>query len=352
MSRAQEKVRPPRSRNAWTLTGLSVLAPISIIFAVSLGPVHIGIGEVWQSIVQAIGFAPSSGNDTIYVIVVLSRLPRALAAFFVGGGLSIVGVAMQALVRNPLAEPYILGISGGASTGASLYFLGFLPVFLTGWMSLPIAAFLGALFAIVAVYMVARTRDGLSVSRLLLAGVAMASLMAALTSLVTFASSDPNQLRAVLFWLLGSLSHYSWSNVSFPATASTTGLLILFVLSRHLDTLLLGEEPALTLGVPVETIKRVLIFLAAIIVGVLVAFSGAIGFVGLIVPHTARFLVGVSHRYVLPVSFVGGGIFLTVADLIGRTVLPGQVLPVGIVTAIAGVPFFLVLLRRNQYRFS
>jgi len=352
MSRAEKKARTSQSKNAWTLTALCVLAPITIILAVSLGTVHIGIPAVWQSIVQAIGLAPVSDNDTVYVIVVLSRLPRALAAFFVGGGLSIVGVAMQALVRNPLAEPYILGISGGASTGASLYFMGFLPVILTGWISLPIAAFLGALLAILSVFMVARTRDGLSVSRLLLAGVAMASLMAAFTSLITFASSDPNQMRAVLFWLLGSLSHYSWSNLFFPATVSVSGLAALFVLSRHLDTLLLGEEPALTLGVPVEAIKRILIFLAAIIVGVLVAFSGAIGFVGLIVPHTARFLVGVSHRYVLPVSFVGGGIFLTVADLIGRTTLPGQDLPVGIVTAIAGVPFFLALLRRNQYHFS
>jgi iron complex transport system permease protein len=340
------------NKNALIIIGLCLLTPVLLMTAVSFGSVSIGIGSVFDVLTHPFRGANSTFDETTYTIVTLHRLPRAMAAFFVGGGLSIIGVSMQALVRNPLAEPYILGISSGASAGASLFFLGFLPPLIAGWISLPLAAFIGAFISITTVYLVAHSNGTVSVSRLLLAGVAMAALMGALTSLITFASPDANRLRAVLFWLLGSLSNYSWSNLTLPAAASTMALVILFVLSRHLDTLLLGEEPARSLGVPVEAVKRILILLAALVVGVLVAFSGAIGFVGLIVPHVTRFLVGVNHRYVLPVSFLGGGLFLLMADLLARTLIPAQDLPVGVVTAIAGVPFFLVLLRRNQYQFS
>ena len=328
----------------------------SVLPAVALG-VAFGSTQIPLRTVVAVLFEPLLGADaavsaTDHAIVFQLRLPQVLAAFFVGGGLSVIGVAMQALVRNPLAEPYILGISSGASAGASLFFLGFLPPIVAVWLSVPLSAFLGALLSITVVYLVARTNGYVSVSRLLLAGVAMASLMAALTAFITYASPDPNRLRAVLFWLLGSLSRYTWDLLPYPAVASTIGLVSLLVLSRRLDALLLGEEPATGLGVNVESIKRFLIILAAFVTGILVAYSGAIGFIGLIVPHAVRTIVGINHRYVVPVSFVGGGIFLICADLLARTILTGLVLPVGIITAIAGVPFFLLLLRRSQYRFS
>ena len=275
------------------------------------------------------------------------RLPRVMLALLVGGGLSVIGVAMQTLVRNPLAEPYVLGISGGATAGASLFYLGFLPPLLSKAVSMPVAAFLGGLATITVVYLVARTDGRVSVARLLLAGVAMSALTSAVTSFVTFSSPEPDALRAVLFWLLGSFSGARWSLI--PAAAAVTGLGVvsLTLLSRPLDAMLMGEEPAYHLGVPVEALKRGLLVLAALVTGILVSTSGAIGFVGLIVPHAVRMVIGVTHRVLVPISSVVGALFMVWADLAARTVLPGQELPVGILTALCGVPFFLYLLRRN-----
>jgi iron complex transport system permease protein len=280
------------------------------------------------------------------------RLPRALLACLVGGGLSIIGVAMQTLVRNPLAEPYILGISSGASAGASFFYLGFLPPLLSKTLTMPLAAFLGGLASIAIVYLVARDGPRVSVARLLLAGVAMSALMASLTSFVTFSSPEPDKLRAVLFWLLGSLNGTRWEQLPLPALTTGLGLGTLLLLARPLDAMLVGEEPAQSLGMPVEALKRGLIVLAALVTGTLVAVSGAIGFVGLIVPHAVRLLVGVPHRRLVPLSFLAGAIFLCWADLAARTILPAQELPVGVLTALCGVPFFLVLLRRRAYHFG
>jgi iron complex transport system permease protein len=191
-----------------------------------------------------------------------------------------------------------------------------------------------------------------SVARLLLAGVAMSALMGALTSFVTFSSPEPEKLRAVLFWLLGSLNGTRWAQLPIPALTTILGLGTLLVLARPLDAMLVGEESAQSLGMPVEVLKRALIVLAALVTGTLVAVSGAIGFVGLIVPHAVRLLVGVPHRRLVPLSFLGGALFLCWADLAARTVLPAQELPVGILTALCGVPFFLVLLRRRSYEFG
>ncbi|MFO8232161.1 MAG: iron ABC transporter permease [Longimonas sp.] len=299
------------------------------------------------------GAASLSPPDPVAARIVWDlRLPRVLLALLVGGGLSVVGVAMQALVRNPLAEPYILGISSGASAGASLFYLGLLPPLLGQMLSMPLAAFLGGLLSIAIVYVVAYTGTRLSVTRLLLAGVAMSALMASITSFITFSSPDPGKLRAVLFWLLGSLSGTQWGDLLPPLITTIAGTAFLFVLARPLDAMLIGEESAYHLGIPVERLKRALILLAALMTGTLVAVAGAIGFVGLIVPHAVRLLSGVAHRRVVPFSFVGGALFLTWADLAARTLLPEQELPVGILTAICGVPFFLALLRRGSYGFG
>ena len=259
---------------------------------------------------------------------------------------------MQALVRNPLAEPYVLGVSGGASAGASLFYLGLVPTLIATQLDLAFASFLGALLSISMVYLVARSSGSLSVSRLLLAGVAMASFMAAISSFVYFATPDLNRMRSVLFWLMGSFYHITWADLPAAIAVTLAGGGILLGLSRSLDAMLIGEEPAQSLGVPVESVKKILIVLSALVTGTLVSVSGAIGFVGLIIPHSVRSLMGVNHRYVLPGSFLAGGIFLVLADTLARSILPGQQLPVGIVTAIAGVPFFLFLLRRTDYQFK
>jgi iron complex transport system permease protein len=325
--------------------GLLMLLSLSIIASVALGSVLLTPAQVVQALL-------GQGDPIAERIIWQLRLPRVLLASITGGGLAIVGVAMQTLVRNPLAEPYILGLSSGASAGASLFYLGLLPPLLSRTLSMPLAAFLGALLTLTLVYLVARQNGTLSISRLLLGGVAISALMASVTSFVTFASPNPDKLRAVLFWLLGSFSGARWSLLPLPVLAAIFGFLGLLILARPMDLLLLGEESAAQLGLSVEWTKRLLILLAALVTGTLVSFSGIIGFVGLIVPHAVRALVGVPHRRVVPLSFLLGAIFLVWADLVARLLLPGTELPVGVVTALCGVPFFLVLLRRSPYRFG
>lgn len=340
-------------RRPWIVgLGLTATLIVTIGAAVSIGSVSTGWTDVYRVLAHhLLGIGPAP-EPTLDRIVWRLRLPRAVLACIVGGGLSIIGVAMQTLVRNPLAEPYILGISSGASAGASLFYLGFLPPLLSKALTMPVAAFLGGLVSITIVYLVARDGSYVSVARLLLAGVAMSALMASITSFVTFSSPEPDKLRAVLFWLLGSLSGAQWSLLPLPALTTAFGLGVLVVLARPLDAMLVGEEPAQSLGMPVEALKRGLIVLAALVTGTLVAVSGSIGFVGLIVPHAVRLLVGVPHRRLVPLSFVTGAIFLCWADLAARTVLSGQELPVGILTALCGVPFFLALLRQRSYQFG
>jgi len=325
---------------------------VSVGASVTLGSEAVGLGDVYRVLWHRLTASETAMDPVVTRIVWDLRLPRTLLALLVGGGLSIIGVAMQTLVRNPLAEPYILGISSGATAGASLFYLGFLPPLISRTLTMPFAAFLGGLLSITLVYLVARTETRVSVARLLLAGVAMSALMSSLTSFVTFSSPEPDKLRAVLFWLLGSLSGTRWEILPIPALTAGFGLLLMMGLTRPLDALLVGEEPAHSLGMPVELLKRLLIVLAALVTGTLVATSGAIGFVGLIVPHAVRLTVGVTHRRLVPLSFVVGALFLLWADIAARSVLPGQELPVGILTALCGVPFFLVLLRTGNYQFG
>ena len=331
----------------------AILVLVSILAALSLGSEHVAFSAVIRSIQHGLSAQPVPTEiATDARIVWLLWAPRALLALVVGGGLAVIGVGMQTLVRNPLAEPYILGISSGASAGLSLFYVGLLPPLAGTYASRSIAGFVGGLAAIAIVYLIARSGRSISVSRLLLAGIAMSSLMGAVSSFVTFASPDPGKLRAVLFLLLGSLHGATWEALIIPSAAALGGLAVLAGLSRSLDAMLIGEEAAQNLGVPVERAKRILIGLAALVTGTLVAVAGPIGFVGLIIPHSVRIFTGVTHRRLLPLSFMAGGVFLIWTDLIARTVLPAQDLPVGILTALCGVPFFLYLLRRQQYAFG
>ncbi|MDE2995588.1 MAG: iron ABC transporter permease [Bacteroidota bacterium] len=331
---------------------LLILAIVPVLsIGIAFGSVSVPLGFTIRTLLDGLTGALDPDSPMQQIVWNL-RLPRTLGAFAVGAGLSIIGVAMQALVRNPLAEPYVLGVSGGASAGASLFYMGLVPTFLASRIDISLAAFLGALLSITIVYGVARGGGRLSVSRLLLAGVALAALMAAVSSFVTFASPDANKTRAVLFWLMGSFHSVQWADLPLAAGVTLAGGLALFTLARPLDALLTGEDPARSLGIRVEVLKKTLIVLSALVTGLLVSISGAIGFVGLIIPHSVRSLVGVGHRWVLPVSFLAGGLFMVLADTLSQLVLPGQQLPVGIVTAVCGVPFFLVLLRRTDYQFK
>jgi iron complex transport system permease protein len=332
---------PSRLGGHPVLVGLVLTVATGLAVAASLtwGSADLDPGRVWASLV-------GTGTEVDRLIVWQLRVPRVALALAVGGGLAVLGVAMQALVRNPLAEPYILGASSGASAGAALFYLGFVPAVVSRTVSMPVAATAGAWLAVAAVFAAARRGPTLSTTRLLLAGVAMSALLGSVTAFVTYASPEPDKLRAVLFWLLGSLSRARWETVAGPLVVSLSSLAALWALARPLDLLTTGEEPAAALGVSVEALKRVLIAIAAVATGVLVASAGVIGFVGLIVPHAVRLVAGATHGRLVPLAFVGGALFLLLADLAARTVLPGQEVPVGVLTAICGVPFFLVLLRR------
>ncbi len=312
---------------------LALAAVLSLI----VGSVPLAPGDVLAALA-------GGGDATARTVVWQLRLPRTVLAVAVGGGLAVVGVAMQALVRNPLAEPYLLGTSSGASAGASVVAL---VAGASAWAG-PLAAVAGAWLATAAVFVAARTGPALSTARLLLAGVALSALLGAVTAFATYAAPNAEAVRVLLFWLLGSLSRARWAWVGPPLVAALVATLALWRWGRLLDLLTTGEEPAASLGVPVERVKRLLIGLSAVVTGLIVAAAGIIGFVGLIVPHAVRLAVGAGHRRLVPLSFLAGAAFLTLADVVARTVLPGRDVPVGVVTALCGVPFFLALLRRAE----
>ncbi len=323
----------------WTLGGGLLLATLaSVLLGVRFGSVALSTAEVF-------GALGGGGDPVVRDIVVRLRLPRVLLGVFVGGGLAIAGATFQALLRNPLAEPYILGISGGASVGAVL-------VLAFGWMSagswaLPLAAFAGAIFAIFLVFRVATaTGRAMDVRVLLLAGVVVAAFFSACIAFI-LSVSPARTVQSAVLWIMGSLSGATWRSVTLTAAYTMPAVLLLMSLARPLNLLSIGEETAHHLGADVERVKRIALLVAALITASGVAVAGVIGFVGLVVPHAVRLLVGSDHRALLPLSFLAGSAFLTLADLGARLALAPVEIPIGVLTAFIGVPFFLVLLRRS-----
>lgn len=287
----------------------------------------------------------SSATDVQARIVWEFRLPRALLGLAVGAALAVAGAVLQAVVRNPLADPFVFGVSSGASVGAVAVLT------LAGGglvLSVPVAAFLGALFTTLAVYLLAQQGGRTTPGRLVLAGVAVSYLLSSLTSYLVLRASTPGEgVAGVLAWLSGSLGSAGWDDLGLPAAVVVVATVVLVLLARVLNAFLTGDETAASLGVDVGRARLLLFVLTALLVGVVVAVSGAIGFVGLVVPHAARALVGSDHRWVLPVAALAGALLLVVADVVARLVLAPSELPVGLITAAVGAPFFLWLLRRS-----
>ncbi len=275
------------------------------------------------------------------------RLPRALLAGISGAGLALAGAIMQVVVRNPLAEPYILGVSSGASVGAVLVIVGGSAA--AAGLGLSGAAFLGAMLAGILVVFLARRRGELSPTRMILAGVALGSLLSAITSYLTL-TTDAQNVVSIMFFLLGSVSAATMSSLPIPAIALLVSCVAALALARPMNALLSGDESALAVGVRTTRLRAVLLAIASLLTGVVVAVSGGIGFVGLVVPHVARMLVGSDHRRMLPVTVLAGALFLMIADLLARTVAAPTEIPLGILTAFVGAPFFLWLMRRGGER--
>jgi iron complex transport system permease protein len=283
-----------------------------------------------------------TGDEAVVAIVRDLRLPRVLLAMLVGGSLAVTGAALQALVRNPLADPYLLGLSGGAGLGAVLAIVLQIG---SAW-AVPIAALIGALLAVALVYRLAIVAGSVLDTRvLLLAGVVVGAFAASLMGAIMSVSPAP-EVRNALLWLLGGFDAASWNAVGVFAAYASVPLLVMYRLSRPLDLLSLGEESASFLGADVERLKRVLFVVASLLTAVAVSVSGIIGFVGLVIPHAIRVVWGHLHSSLLPAAFLLGGVLLVIADALARTAFAPLTLPVGVVTALIGVPVFVVLVRQ------
>ncbi len=272
------------------------------------------------------------------------RLPRIALAALVGGALATSGATYQGLLRNPLADPYLIGISSGAALGATIAIIFNIEI----WGALPLFAFFGAMVATIAIYIIAQTGGRATPTTLILAGVALGAFLSAITSFLMFRGDSAFRTHQVIAWILGSLSLGNWQQVILLLPYLTIGWLVLYLHARYLNVLQLGETQAQQLGVPVERVTLTLVVATSLVTAAAVAVSGLIGFVGLIIPHAVRLIWGPDHRFLLPMSAMVGAIFLIIADTLARTLLSPTELPVGIITAFCGAPFFLYLLRRKR----
>lgn len=340
--------RPEEGRRApvagvVVVAGLIVLA-LSIAVTVTIGPAELSVVDVYAVIFDRMGLGDSSVSAIREGIVWELRLPRTLLAAVCGAGLAVCGAIMQSLLRNPLADPFVLGISSGASTGAVM--IAVLGIG-GGAVSLSGGAFLGALVSFALVLMLA-TGAGGGTSRVVLAGVAGTQLFSALTSFIVISSADAERTRGVLFWLLGSLSGATWTDVTLCGSVCAAGIVVCLVKASSLDAFTFGSSTAATLGISVGRTRLLFLMVTALITAVLVSAAGAIGFVGLVLPHAARFLVGPRHSRLIPVTAVVGAVFMVWVDAVARTVFAPQEVPVGVVTALIGVPAFALILFRTR----
>ena len=331
---------------ALLLSGLGALL-VSLSLAVSVGAVPVPLGTVWGVLLNKLspGLVEQSWSQGREAIVWEIRFPRALLAMMVGAGLALVGGSLQAVTRNPLADPHLLGISSGGAFGAILALLH-TGLFL-GLLTVPLMAFLGALMATAIVLGVSRFADATSADRLILAGVAVSFIVMAAANVLIFLG-DPRATHVVVFWMLGGLGLAQWSQLIYPLVILLACGAWLMSRASALNAMTVGDETASTLGIPVARFRMLVFVVGALITGVMVAFSGIIGFVGLMVPHIVRMLVGGDYRRVLPVSVLVGAIFLLWADIAARTVMAPEDMPIGIVTGLIGGAFFVWLLGRRR----
>ncbi|HBA36021.1 MAG TPA: heme ABC transporter permease [Gammaproteobacteria bacterium] len=344
------------SSRRWSFgIGLFVLLVVVAVAALGVGAVSISPGEIISILVDSLGFPLAGPLDSAYQQIITSiRFPRVALAVLVGAGLAISGAAMQGLFRNPLADPALIGISSGAALAAvAVIVLG--ATLLSGYTAfwgiyaLPVAAFLGGLVTTFLVYQFSNFNGRTSVSTMLLAGIAINALTIAVTGLLTYMAND-EQLRTLTFWSMGSLGGASWDELRVAAPILLLSIVLIPLQASALNALLLGESEALHLGYNLERVKRGLIVLVALCVGVSVSFTGIIGFIGLITPHLLRLSIGPDHRFLLPFSALLGASLLLASDLLARTLVSPAELPIGIITSLVGGPFFLWLLLRQRRR--
>lgn len=335
-----------RSRRALVLLILPLLLIIVVVLAVGVGAVKMTPAQVVSIFLAPLGIAPLAPFEEQQAAVLYAiRLPRVVLGMLVGASLAVAGTAMQGLFRNPLADPGLLGISSGASLAAALSVVFGFQMF--GLYSLPIAAFIGSLASTILIYLMSQERGRVNVATMLLSGIAINALCGAGTGLMTFLATD-EQLRTITFWNLGSLGGATWTSVISATPLILISIVILPLTARALNAFMLGENGAAHLGIPVQQVKWLIVSLVALSVGASVAVAGTIGFIGLVVPHLLRLITGPNHQTLIPASAFLGAILMVLADLVSRTIaLPAEV-PIGIITALLGAPFFLYLLQKGK----
>jgi len=341
----------------YSLLGLAALLVVVVVFATTIGSVSIPLTTSFQVLLSQLPFidiTPASleisgmpvSLEILKTIIIDIRLPRVLLAGLVGAALAVAGATYQGLFRNPLADPYLLGVSSGAGLGATI---AMLTPFTLAWMAsaaVPLFAFVGAVGAVAVVYSLARVGKTLPATTLILAGVALSALLSSATSyLMTISGSE---LHGIVFWLLGGLYLTKWSEVWTVLPCVLAGLVVIWIHARPLNVMQLDEDQAQQLGINVERVKLILLAAATLITSSAICFTGLIGFVGILVPHAVRLIWGPDHRFLLPLSTLVGAIFLILADTLARTIIPPTEIPVGIITAFCGAPFFLYLLRKRR----
>ncbi|MDO4683605.1 MAG: iron ABC transporter permease [Lautropia sp.] len=334
----------------WLMVGAAalLLLLVAIVLGTAIGETDIPVKTVWQVLSNRLSGTDHPVDALDEGIVWNYRLTRAIVAACCGAGLAVSGLILQSMLRNALADPYLLGISAGASTGAVLVTVAGLGA---GAVSMSAGAFLGAVTAFALVSLLAQAAGGSGLrnsGQIVLAGIAGSQLFNALTSLIITKSGSAEQARGIMFWLLGNLSGVRWDDVGLTAAVAVSGVLVCCLHARALDAFIFGTESAASMGIPVRRTQALLLLVAALITAVMVSVVGAIGFVGLVIPHITRMLVGVRHQRLLPASALIGAIFLIAADVLSRTMIQGQVIPIGVVTALVGAPAFALILLRSR----
>ena len=332
-------------RYSLMLSGLGVLLLVSCVVSLGFGPARVPVEVVWHILLNKLfGIGEVNWSPGQAHIVWLIRVPRMLLGALVGAGLALIGAVLQAVTRNPLADPHLLGVTSGATLGAVIVVLHVGQI--VGLLTLPIAAFIGALLSMLLVLVIASRQGRLDSDRLLLCGVAVSFVMMAIANTLRFLG-DHRASSAVLFWMLGGLGLARWELLAIPSASVLLGLVLLLGMARPLNALMAGEQTAVTLGLNARTVRLRVFLIASMMTGVLVAISGSIGFVGLMIPHIARRLVGAEHRRLLPVSALLGSVFLVWVDVAARTLIAPEDLPIGVATAAIGGLFFLGLMRKR-----
>ena len=332
---------------------LLVILFLSIGFAVTIGSVDISIKEVYQVILyKLLNIGDSSiGTGAVADVVWLIRMPRIVLAIAVGVGLSVVGIVMQAIVKNPLADPYILGVSSGASLGATLaVVLGIGSSF--GSNSLGIMGFIGAFGVSILVLIISNIGGRSNSIKLLLAGMALSSVCSSFSSFLVYISDDSQKLKTITFWLMGSLAGAKWNEIVIIMPIIILGVIFFMTQYRTLNLMLLGDEVSITLGTDLHKFRIIYLVITSLMIGLLVYVSGMIGFVGLIIPHIVRMIFGTDHKKIIPISALLGAIILIWADVLSRALIKGTEIPIGIVISIIGSPLFVWLMIKMNYGFG